>query len=190
MRRIRNATVMMLLLATLTGPSLAAAPAARDALLDEVVVEATRAKLREMRRQMVDLEDRFYDRYNGLNGNDNYDIHCGAETSAGTRLVQRHCRPVFEARAIETESIDYFIMLQKTTDSYAPMPAGSVPPPAPAILAIEAQRPDFRKNMIEVTRKNPELLNLLRERDKLLKRYEAAKRQAARQRITEEAAAR
>lgn len=179
----------MLCLSALAGASVAATPAARDQMLDEAVVQATRAKLREMRVQMVALENRFYDRYNALNGNDNYDIHCAEETTAGTRMERRHCRPVFEARAVETESIDYFIMLQNTTNAGAPMPAGSIGPPVPAIMAIEAQRPDFRRNMIAVTTQNPELLNLLKERDRLAKRYETARRKAARKKITETDAA-
>jgi hypothetical protein len=163
-----------------------AVAAEREQLLDEAVVQATRTQLREMRKQMVAVEDRFYARYNELNGNDNYDIHCAEETTAGTRLQLRHCRPVFEARAVETESIDYFLMLQKTTNAGAPMPAGSIGPPVPAIHEIEAQRPGFRSNMIEITTRHPELLDLLKERDKLARRYAKARSKAAKKQISEE----
>jgi hypothetical protein len=186
MRRIRDAVMITVLLGTLAQPLCAAVATPREQVLDEAVVQATRLQLRQMRMQMVELEDRFHERYNALNGRDDYDIHCAEETTAGTRMQRRHCRPVFEARAIETEAIDYFLMLQKTTNPGAPMPAGSIGPPEPAIVAIEAQRPDFRRNMIAVTTSNPELLDLLKERDKLAKRYEAAKRKAAKKKIAEE----
>jgi hypothetical protein len=191
MRRNRNVWACALLSGALAFPaaqSRAAAAAPREQVLDEAVVEATRAKLREMRVQMVALENRFYEQYNALNGNDDYDIHCAEETTAGTRMQRRHCRPVFEARAVETEAIDYFIMLQNTTNAGAPMPAGSIGPPAPAIMAIEAQRPDFRKNMIEITTKHPEVLDALKQRDRLAKRYDTARRKAAKKQISEEPA--
>jgi hypothetical protein len=185
MERNRHTAAVILLLGAWTALSQAAAPAPREQLLDEARVEATRTQLRQMRLQMVAVENRFYDQYNALNGNDNYDIHCAEETTAGTRLRNRHCRPVFEAKAVETESTDYFIMLQNTTNAGAPVPAGSIGPPMPAIMAIEAQRPDFRKNMIEITTRHPQLLNLLKERDKLARRYNTARRKAAKKNISE-----
>jgi hypothetical protein len=150
------------------------APLAQGAevILDEAVVEATRAKLTEMRQEMIRLEDRFYERYNELNGNDDFDIHCALETRPGTRLKGRHCRPVFEAGAVETEARDYLQQLPSVNDP-TPKPEA---PPVPAIMAIEARRPDFRKNMVELTRKDRELFRLLRERDKVARKYEATRR--------------
>jgi hypothetical protein len=43
-------------------------------------------------------------------------------------------------------------------------------------MAIEARRKDFRKNMVKVTSKNPELVEGLRERAEIAKLYEATRR--------------
>ena len=44
---------------------------------------------------------------------------------------------------------------------------------SPAWLDIEAGRPAFQKNVIEVTRNTPELIQMLQEHAKLWKRYES-----------------
>ena len=49
---------------------------------------------------------------------------------------------------------------------------------APAIMAVEGGQGDFQKNMIEATRKSPELMKLLNKYAELMKEYEEALRQA------------
>lgn len=44
---------------------------------------------------------------------------------------------------------------------------------APAIMAVGGGQSDFQKNMIEITRKNPELTKLLNKHAELVKEYEA-----------------
>ena len=48
---------------------------------------------------------------------------------------------------------------------------------APAIMAVEGTQSDFQKNMIELTRKSPELTKLLNKHAELVKEYEATLRQ-------------
>ncbi|MET0282164.1 MAG: hypothetical protein ABW278_13730 [Steroidobacteraceae bacterium] len=168
----------MWLLAGITISVWAAAPAPREDNLDEAVITATRARLSSMRQEMARLEDRFYDRYNQLNAENDFDVHCAQETRAGTRLQARHCRPVYEAAAMAEEGSDYHRFLQACCDTSKPGPstAGSYEPPLPALVKIEARRPEFRKTMLQVTSSNPELLGLLKERSRMAKRYEATRR--------------
>lgn len=70
--------------------------------LDEVLIKGSRG-LDLLRLEMIRLEDEFHARYNELNSNDLYDIHCAEEARTGTRLRGRYCRANFEARAHEVE---------------------------------------------------------------------------------------
>lgn len=168
--------LVCLLLAPLADGASPADPAEQSALREEVVVEATRAKLNEIRHAMVRIEDRFYERYNELNTNDDFDVHCRREARVGTRIERRYCRAVYENKAYENEGRQGFINLQGLRDQAAPLPQGSVSPPVPAIAAIEARREEFRKNMRDVVSRDPELIDLLRERAELGQRFEAMRR--------------
>lgn len=154
---------------------------ATEAPLDEVVVEGTRGKLKQMIEQMVQLEDRFYERYNELNTNDDFDMYCAQEARIGTNVKRRYCHPVYETRAMETEGREYAQMMQFNTGPPAgPMlPPGAVAaagPPPPAIVTIEARREEYKDNLRKVASENPELVRLLRERYELAQRYEATRR--------------
>jgi hypothetical protein len=48
------------------------------------------------------------------------------------------------------------------------------------MLAILARRDEFRRTMVEVTSRNPELIQLLQQRAVLVKRYEAGLRSSVR----------
>lgn len=149
----------------------------------EVIVQGSRT-LDEMRRKMIELEDRFYQRYNELNTLRDFDIHCAQETRAGTKLKQRFCRAVYESKAYEAEGRELAQFMQRITPPdpspsaamSADLPVVIGAPPVSAIVAIEARRPEFRKNMVEVTTQNPELVRLLEQRAELAKRYDAARR--------------
>jgi hypothetical protein len=151
-----------------------------EGTLDELVVEARRTRLTELRNEMIRLEDEFYARYNELNDNDDFDIHCAREAKVGTRLERRYCRAVYENEILAVEGRDYHIDLLRCCDLSTPIPAGTErpppQPPVPAIVLIEARKPDFRKTMVQVTTEHPELAQLLRERAEAAQRYEATRR--------------
>lgn len=149
-------------------------PGAEDTQqLDEVVVEATRARLVAMRDELVRLEDRFYERYNELNTVKDFDVHCHQEARIGTRLERRYCRAVYEDKALGAEAQDYYLFQMRLMQD--PPIAGG--PPPPALMATEARKNDFRRNMVKVTGMHPELLDILRERAEVAELYEAARRQ-------------
>ena len=81
----------------------AGAPATQQSDLDEIVVQGQRVQLQEMRKELVRLEDRFYARYDDLNTNDDFDIHCFKEARTGTRIIKRTCRAVYEDNALQEE---------------------------------------------------------------------------------------
>jgi hypothetical protein len=150
----------------------AALSQAADAPLDEVVVESTRGKLKEMVQEMVKIEDQFYERYNELNTNDDFDMRCAEEARIGTKLKRRYCRPVYENNALRDEAYQYYWQLSSYTDP-TPKPEA---PPVPAIVAIEARREEYKDNLRKVASEHPELVKLLQERYEMGQRYEATRR--------------
>ncbi len=48
---------------------------------------------------MVDLENRFYDLYNQLNKDDEFDVHCRKEARLGTRIASRICKIAYNEKA-------------------------------------------------------------------------------------------
>lgn len=153
-------------------PALAAAPAGQDADLDEVTVSGERVRIDAMRRQLVQLEDRFYERYNELNTVDDFDIHCIEEARTGTRFIKRSCRAVYQEQALAEEGQAAFRILQRSREN-GPVVSDSSPP-VPASVTILRRLREYQKNVEAVARRDPELRRLLEERGKLVERYEAA----------------
>lgn len=170
MRDIRRLLPPLLLLAA-SAAGLAAAPA-DDSALDEVTVNGERVKIEAMRKEIVQLEDRFYDRYNELNTIDDFDIHCIEEARTGTRFIKRSCRAVYQERAFAEEGQAAFKVLQRFREKGPAVADGG--PPVPASLTIERRLPEYRKNLEAVTRSDPELARLLEDRSKLIEQYDAA----------------
>ncbi len=160
-----------MLAAVLTLPALAAVPAGPNSDLDEVTVSGERVKIEALRKEIVQLEDRFYDRYNELNTIDDFDIHCIEEARTGTRFIKRSCRAVYQEQALAEEGQAAFKILQRFREK-GPTVSDSGPP-VPATVTIERRLPEYKKNLQEVARRDPELTRLLEERGRLIERYDA-----------------
>lgn len=128
--------------------------------LPEVEIRGTRARLRELRDEIVRLEDKFYQRFNELNTDDQYDVHCNMEKPTGTLLKYRVCRPVFVETATSEEAKAFL-------GGYTVTPANMV---------IMAKYPDFEKAALAVINKDRDLRRLIRERDAVEARYENLRR--------------
>lgn len=156
-----------------SGPPSQDAP---DAPLAEVEITAERARLSEMRAQIVRLENQFYARYNQVNANHQYDvIVCRSVTYTGSHVDRRFCGPASALRVVP-----YLDPLPVPTDVTLTVE----PPKDPAQLRA------YQRNMVDVVRKHPELLELIKERSELveryqLERYQAVREQASRERKTE-----
>jgi len=169
-----------------------AAAAIEQESVDEVVVKGTRGKqLTEMMKQMVTLEDDFYARYNELNTEDKFDTTCDNETRAGSKFRRRYCKAVFERDAIETEAkavaLNYLkSTIPKGTDGSdgpgdgSPRTVNVVPADVvePAMMDIQALRKAYRENMIAVVSRDPQLIDMVRRRAEMEKKYDELRRQA------------
>ena len=71
--------------------------------LDEVVVQGDRHRLVEMRKEIVKLEDKFYERFNELSIDNQFDFYCTDKAATGTGIRKKICRPRFVADAQGTE---------------------------------------------------------------------------------------
>lgn len=95
-------TLYLLVLVGLAAPVLAqdAATAPQTAAgVDEVIVPGRRPE--NLRIEIERLEVAVYDRWNALNSNDEFDIHCLEMEPTGSNITARTCAPNF---VIEAES--------------------------------------------------------------------------------------
>ncbi len=124
--------------------------------IDEVTVTGRYDKLSAMRKEFVQLEDRFYDEYNKLNTDHQWDVHCRMEAPTGSHFQYRVCTPLFVDK-IEQE-----------------ITAGSLFGSPWAY--IQAKKPDYQKNMVDQVGKSPKLLELLMKRKAAEERYYAVRK--------------
>jgi hypothetical protein len=128
--------------------------------VDEVVVRGQYQRLSAMRKEFETLEDKFYDEYNKLNTDQQWNVNCRREARTGTRFERRVCTPVFVDR-IERDF--YANALQGHAD-------------ASVWIWIQPKREAFKKNMVDAVNKNPRLLELLMKRNAAQQRYEDLRR--------------
>ena len=64
---------------------------------DEIVVQGKSPK--ELRAQFQRAEEAVYDRFNQINGNPEFDIHCRPETPTGSNIPRRVCQANFWRKA-------------------------------------------------------------------------------------------
>lgn len=154
--------VVMLLASSAFG---AGAPAAMPAnapaedQLDEFVIQGK--KLYQLRKEMVEAEDRFYKLYNELNKDDDYDVHCAKQALPGSRITERVCKPDFYAEA--------------EADFASAMLAGYYAPP-PQQVALE-RGDEYRARALAVINKYPELRRIVRQREDLERGYQKARKE-------------
>ena len=87
----------ILALAAFAGPALAqdATPPAIPATQrpDEVIVSGMRPE--QIRAEIERVENAVYERFNALNNNDDFDIHCFEQAPTGSNIPERKCWPNF-----------------------------------------------------------------------------------------------
>jgi hypothetical protein len=131
-----------------------------DEPMPEVEINARRESLRHLRSEVVRLEEGFYAKYNELNTDDQYDIHCGRAVPTGSVLRRRECTPVFVNRATEAEA-------QAFLGGYPVVPASS---------KIVRLWPDFEKTLVKAIQTHPELQQLARAHAEAQKHYEVVRK--------------
>jgi hypothetical protein len=146
--------------------------ASSDAPLQEVEITAERTRLSQMRAEIARLEQQFYARYNQANTNRQYDIVlCRSLTYTGSHVERQLCAPAAVAPAPAGD-----------LGRYADVGLYKVPylddsPPSIKTPTDAAELRAYQQNMVEVVRKHPELLELVKRRNALVERYLIARKQ-------------
>lgn len=145
----------------------AEAPAeANRAELDEVAVVGK--SLRRLRREAVAAEERFYKRFNELNTQDEFDIHCEKEKLTGTLVPQRQCRIRFLA---EEGAIDAQAFYRGLTGAAAAR--GVHTPLATLWPAWQQRREEYQRTVRDLVEQDAGLRALAAEWGQLLLQVEA-----------------
>src|SRR5882724_6573902 len=73
---------------------------------ESVEISGKRMKVDDIRKELVQLEDRFYNLYNAVNFVRDFDIHCSQEAHTGSHLTGKFCRAVYVDKALQQEGQD------------------------------------------------------------------------------------
>jgi hypothetical protein len=135
--------------------------------IEEIIVYGEKS-LSQLRRDLHLASEAFFDVYNALNSDDDFDILCDYETKLGERRRNHVCRPRFALKAEARETSAYLLSgagVQRSTGPAAGFNAGNgfVSPTAKRVLEKEAlmweevsellaQHPELREAMAELVR--------------------------------------
>lgn len=132
---------------------------AEEQVLDEVIVSGM--SLRQMRDAIVAAEQRFYDLYNELNQEDDFDIHCHERAALGTRIKRRECLVAFQ------EEAQMMYARAVMNGDFSP----------DAVMMTLERRDEYRRNALAVINGDARLRRMIQERARLEEKYEAERRQ-------------
>jgi hypothetical protein len=116
-------------------------PSLAEDKLDEVLVQANRNQILQMRRELTHREDQFYQTFNKLNTDNQFDIICDNGAHTGSVFRHRTCRARFEQDANAADFQAWW------------MGNASIPP----AQVIAVKRIEMRKVLIELLTAHPEL---------------------------------
>lgn len=123
--------------------------------IDEIKVMGARS-LALMRREVVDAEDRVFELFNELNEDDDYDIICKRETRIGSQLPRRICQTRIYREQLSRVTNDEELGLL----------------PVSNMTRNSRSQQTVIDKMRALAAAHPELLDALRYRRQLEKRYE------------------
>lgn len=135
--------------------------------LEEVLVTGTR--LSELKKAVVEAEDRFYARYNELNTRNLFDIECRVDAPLGTKIPQRWCLTNVQLRAKRDYAREYLQNLQSGSQfGYEGKPPDTNPD-----LVWASRYKEYTDNMLRLLKQYPELRHLADEAEEARKRFDA-----------------
>ena len=124
--------------------------------IDEIVVEGRQTLIR-LRMQVYEAEDRFYELFNTLNDDDEFDVICRKEAKIGSHILRHVCKPTFERKA---DAADARMLGLDAGVVYG----------APVILE---KRAELREKMEALVSEHPDLLDALTDLDDARRTFEA-----------------
>ena len=165
-------TLCFVVLFGLGAPALAQeahAPSQPAGNADEVVVEGRKPE--NVYAEIERLEISVYDRFNALNSNDEFDIHCLDSEPTGSNITQTRCAPDFAIQA-ESRAAKNMIDGDRTSGSDRS---------ADYLVTMEEKSRQLTEEMQRVAREDEQLLRDLVRLDEL-RQLQANERQQRRKR--------
>ncbi len=127
-------------------------------------VEVVGKRLYQLQKAIIQTEDKFLARYNELNQDRDFDVHCRQEAPAGTRIQKRICR------------VHFYELAEEEWARYQLDPSNYYAPP-PDLVALQ-RADEYQRKALAVINSDTELRRLLRAREALEKKYYAARKEA------------
>ena len=129
-------------------PSAPATPVTEP--VEEIVV--TEQSPRHLRVELENAEIAFYEQFNALNSNDEFDIHCQSQVPTGRRVPERVCQPnyFFEAQNVAAASRTRGIQGSATAGNSQGL-----------VGATHAKGQQLEAEIQKLTREHPELAEAL-----------------------------
>lgn len=171
MKKSATGLFVALMAGAVSAPVFAAAdpdPAVSIESPEDVVIRAKRMKLYQLRMEMVEVENRFYAKYNELNTDDQFDVSCTAVALTGEIRKTRQCRPVFLERFEGQYAAEVSAMFDGTR-SASEGPSHFATQPAAQLFA---KYQDMKSHVIGLINQSPELKRMVRHREALEKSYQ------------------
>jgi hypothetical protein len=168
----KRAALVALLCGQLLTAAYAASPA-KDASAtgdppDEVIVEAQKERLTRLQVELEKAQDNFFARFNKVNTNPEYETHCEHKPLYGSHILKHACTPRFVDAANEKLASWYVPSLQGS--QYQPL-KGDDPS-----TVIRTKMPDYRRKVLELGLKDPQLAKMGRDFEALKKHYETVRK--------------
>jgi hypothetical protein len=137
--------------------------------MDEVEVRGKYEKLSAMKKEYELLEEKFYDEYNKLNTNHDFDVNCGL---GGGFIKVRTCQPVFIDKAYRDAAWG-----TGAGFGFASVGAGQYSPTNGQVWTwVQSKLPAYKQNMRDQVAKNPKLLEMLMKRNAAAERYQTVRK--------------
>ena len=135
--------------------------AASSESIEEIIVYGEKS-IGDLRRDVYKAEENFFDLFNSLNQDFEYDVNCYYEAPTGTRIRRHVCRANF---VVEATSVQYVEVRTR----------GPRYPTVPPDLVIARKKKILRQKMEALVAEHPELLQALTEYTNKRAIFEAAK---------------
>jgi hypothetical protein len=138
---------------------------------EEVSVEAHKLKLYRLRMEINKAVDNFYDVFNKVNTEPEYETHCSDERRATSYTVHHVCTARFQNDANEQETQAYFSSYATygdVNDGYATVPAFSL---------IYLRGRGYKQRLEELIHNDPQVRQAAAEFDALTQQYAAVSRE-------------
>lgn len=164
------------------GAAGAASPSPASQAEDPAEIVVRGARLRDLKAAITKAEDRFYEKYNELNEEDDFDIECRVQPPLGTRIPGRSCLTRLQLEAKADFGREYLQNLQDMS-KFGTVEIAKPPDTNPEAIWA-ARYDDYRANMLALLRAHPDLLALARAGETARKRYESEYGRRMRQRIS------